>query len=203
MICKYRQWRISQAVDGGHPLPSGLRRHVIGCPGCAAHHEEQRRVAALLTRAGGSMQEAPPFLKERILNAVAAEAQPAEHWLIPDWIRVAIGAAAIAALAWVLIPRLSPDPAIQKAKIMPGKPGKKTTAPIVKQSAAIPPAKTLMELPGLPNPPVEFTLSQLGDSFTAPYTTELNNLKNDLANTRDFLGNRLASLGLAGFKAKP
>jgi hypothetical protein len=59
-----------------------------------------------------------------------------------------------------------------------------------------------LELPGVPQPQVENALTKLGETFSAPYTSEFQNLKNDLANTRDFLGGRLAGLSLAGFDVK-
>ena len=194
MICKYRQWRISRAVDAGHPLPAWLRRHVATCPECAAHHEEQRQVAAALTRAGEHMPEAPPFLRDRIMNAVAAEEAPRDEWLMPNWAKAVTGAAMVAVLMWALATRPGEQPA-------PKTTGKKIPAPIVQQAQAIP-SKTKTKLPTVPKPHVENALTQLGGSFTKPYTSELQNLKNDLAGTRDFLGDRLAVLSLVRFDTK-
>ncbi len=187
MICKYRQWRISRAVDAGHPLSAWLRRHVAACPECAAHHEEQRQVAAALTRAGEHMPEAPPFLRDRIMNAVAAEEAPRAEWLMPNWAKAVTGTAMVAMLVWVLASRPGEQPAPKTTE-------KKIPAPIVQQAQANTP-----KLPAVPKPHVENALTQLGISFTEPYTSELQNLKNDLADTRDFLGDRLAGLSLVGF----
>ena len=194
MICKYRQWRISRAVDAGHPLSAWLRRHVAACPECAVHHEEQRQVAAALTRAGEHMPEAPPFLRDRIMNAVTAEEAPRAEWLMPNWAKAVAGAAMVAMLVWTLAMR----PGEQSA---PKTTGKKIPAPIVQQAQAIP-SKTKTKLPTVPKPHVENALTQLGGSFTKPYTSELQNLKNDLAGTRDFLGDRLAVLSLVRFDTK-
>ncbi len=194
MICKYRQWRISRAVDASHPLSAWLRRHVATCSECAAYHEEQRQVAVALTRAGEHMPEAPPFLKDRIMNAVTAEEAPRAEWLMPNWAKAVAGAAMVAMLVWTLAMR----PGEQSA---PKTTGKKIPAPIVQQAQAIP-SKTKTKLPTVPKPHVENALTQLGGSFTKPYTSELQNLKNDLADTRDFLGDRLAVLSLVRFDTK-
>ena len=187
MICKYRQWRISRAVDASHPLSAWLRRHVATCPQCAAHHEEQRQGAGALTRAGEHTPDAPPFLRDRTMNAVTAEEVPRAEWLMPNWAKAVTGAAMVAMLVWVLASR----PGEQRA---PKTTEKKIPAPIVQQAQANTP-----KLPAVPKPHVENALTQLGISFTEPYTSELQNLKNDLANTRDFLGDRLAGLSLVGF----
>ena len=189
MICKYRQWRISRAVDASHPLSAWLRRHVATCPQCAAHHEEQRQVAAALTRAGEHTPDAPPFLKECIMNAVAAEEAPRAEWLMPNWAKAVTGAAMVAMLVWALATRPGEQPAPKTAE--------PPSAPIVQQAQANTP-----KLPTVPKPHVENALTQLGISFTEPYTSELQNLKNDLADTRDFLGDRLAGLSLVGFDTK-
>ena len=126
MICKYRQWRISRAVDASHPLSAWLRRHVATCPECAAHHEEQRQVAAALTRAGEHTPEVPPlppFLKDRIMNAVAAEEAPRAEWLMPNGAKAMAGAAMVAMLVWALAMR----PGEQST---PKTTGKKIPAPI-------------------------------------------------------------------------
>tara|TARA_Y100001934_G_C12347435_1_gene773581 strand:- start:26 stop:592 length:567 start_codon:yes stop_codon:yes gene_type:complete len=183
MYCRYRQFRISQAVDGGHPLPSWLRRHVATCSGCAAHHEEQRRVAALLARASEHQPEAPPFLKERIMNAISAEPQIHTQPPLPAWAH-AITAVALVALTWTLWQPTTTETQQASQPQSPSEPGKR--------------AEASRELPGISSPPVENALSKLSISFTTPYENELNNLKNDLAVTKDFLGDRLASMGLAG-----
>ena len=190
MICKYRHWRISRAVDASHPLSVWLRRHVATCPQCAAHHEEQRQVAAALTRAGEHTPDAPPFLKRRIMNAVAAEEEPRAEWLMPNRAKAVAGAAMVAMLVWALATRPGERPAPKTAeKIIP--------TPDMQQAQANTP-----KLPTVPKPHVESALTQLGSSFTKPYTSELQNLKNDLADTRDFLGDRLAGLSLVGFNTK-
>lgn len=194
MICKYRQWRISRAVDAGHPLSAWLRRHVATCPQCAAHHDEQRQVAAALTRAGEHTPEAPPFLRDRVMNAVAVEEAPRAEWLMPNWAKAVAGAAMVAMLAWVLATRPGEQPAPKTTE-------KENPALIVQQAQADS-SKTKTGLPTVPKPHVENALTQLGGSFTKPYTSELQNLKNDLAGTRDFLGDRLAGLSLVGFDTK-
>ena len=147
-------------------------------------------MAAALTRVGEHTPDAPPFLKRRIMNAVAAEEAPHAEWLMPDWAKAVVGTAVIAMLVWVLASR----PGEQSA---PKTTEKKIPAPIVQQAQANTP-----KLPAVPKPYVENALTQLGISFTEPYTSELQNLKNDLADTRDFLGDRLAGLSLVGFDTK-
>jgi len=175
-------------------MPGWLRRHITACPDCAAHHEEQRQVATALTRAGEHMPGAPPFLKTRIMNAVASEGVPKTGWLATQWPHAIAVAGIILLLAWAFIPR----PVEQPAPSMAGnKPTPETRQAQVEQQPTAP-----LELPGVPQPHVKNALTKLGGSFTAPYTSEFQNLKNDLADTRDFLGGRLASLSLAGFNIK-
>ena len=196
MICTYRQWRISQAVDAGHPMPCWLRRHITTCPDCSAHHEEQRQVAAALTRAGEHMPEAPPFLKDRIMNAVSSTEAPEAGWIDTQWPHAIAGVSIILLLAWAFIQRPTEQPAPSFAG---NKPSPETVKTQLEQPAAL---LELLELPGVPQPQVESALTKLGETFSAPYTSEFQNLKNDLANTRDFLGGRLAGLSLAGFDVK-
>ena len=144
-------------------------------------------MAAALTRAGEHTPDAPPFLKRRIMNAVAAEEEPRAEWLMPNRAKAVAGAAMVAMLVWALATRPGERPAPKTAeKIIP--------TPDMQQAQANTP-----KLPTVPKPHVENALTQLGSSFTKPYTSELQNLKNDLAGTRDFLGDRLAGLSLVGF----
>ena len=127
------------------------------------------------------------------MNAVASEEAAETGWLTTQWPHAIAVAGIILLLAWAFIPR----PVEQPVPYMAGnKPDPETRQAQVEQPAAP------LELPGVPQPHVKNALTKLGGSFTAPYTSEFQNLKNDLADTRDFLGGRLASLSLAGFNIK-
>ena len=190
MICNYRQWKISQAVDGAHPLPAWLRRHVSTCPNCAAHYEKQRLVAAQLTRSGETMPEAPPFLKERIIDSLPGNEPSLTQWIMPQWVKVSIGVTAIVALAIAL--NQTDNPTSPVAQPMPSPSANTQPQDAIKTT-----------IPALPQPAVQTALTQVSDTLTEPYETEFKNLKNDLTETRNFLSDRLSRLSLAGFKANP
>ncbi len=77
MLCKYRQWLIDTALDGGRELPPGLVAHLARCDRCHAHYREARRVdLALRQTAPDESEPLPPFLAAKALSAVRrAEAE--------------------------------------------------------------------------------------------------------------------------------
>jgi len=48
MLCWFKQWRISSALDDGRDLPAGLRRHVGRCERCKAFLEGSRNLGIVL-----------------------------------------------------------------------------------------------------------------------------------------------------------
>ena len=97
MKCQWFQFLIRHNIDDGQPLNGATRRHVDACPGCRSFYEAERTVARQLNARGEIHAEPSPFLKQRILNQIHAEAQPTPGSAL-RW----IGAAAVASVALVL-----------------------------------------------------------------------------------------------------
>ncbi len=181
MFCFYHQWKIGQHISAQEALPQSLRRHVDACAGCRAHHDDQRRVARLLADVSATIPEPPPYLRERIMRAVAADAaddaDDQRSWALPAFARPAMALALVMLVSWNFWPR--PD----------------TTTPIHSHPQPVAVAQsTPPTLPSLPAMPVESTLSLLGTSIATPYAAEWTGLKQDLASAGAFLGDRLPKL---------
>ncbi len=182
MICFYHQWKISQHVSAGSPLPEFLLRHTARCPRCQAHHAAQSRISRLLAEAQGPVPPPPPYLRERILRAVAADAADEEPhpWIAPAFSRAILGVALLVVALTLVKSHLLPQP--------------QAPAPATLADSQHPSLGAQASPPPLPSLPVQSAFSLLDASLASPYETEWVGLKESLAQMGGFLAGCLPQL---------
>ncbi|GEM_PF-2202848 len=101
MKCRWYQFQIHRLLDEGQPLPAQVEAHVKACAWCESFHRDQANVHERLSAAVEENAAPSPFLKNRILNAIAREECVPSSPASPRWIGV--GAFAAVALALTLV----------------------------------------------------------------------------------------------------
>ncbi|MFT4547642.1 MAG: hypothetical protein ACI9UA_001266 [Pseudoalteromonas tetraodonis] len=93
LLCRFRQFRISSALDDGRELPEALKSHAGSCQSCQQFLTRSQALAEEL-RASVPMEDPPAWLHMKIMAKVrSSEAAPSTS---ERWIPVVAGAAAIA-----------------------------------------------------------------------------------------------------------
>ncbi len=78
MKCRLVQWWVSFHLDDAAAPPAWVKRHLAHCPECESYQQTQASLSqGLRAQATLNREAAPPFLKTRILAAVASEAAKA------------------------------------------------------------------------------------------------------------------------------
>jgi hypothetical protein len=99
MNCQWYQFRIHRLLDEGSPLPARVLAHVKACARCESFYRDQVDVHERLSTPVDDQKASPsPFLKNRILNAIAREQCAPSSPASSRW----IGVCAFAAVALVL-----------------------------------------------------------------------------------------------------
>jgi anti-sigma factor RsiW len=106
MKCSSALRYLSSYIEGDVRYADEIERHLRECAECRAAYDE---IAALISAAGSAPAvSAPPFLKERIIRAVA-ESERRRRFVRRAPVFAGAAVAAIALLAVVLLPTLPPD----------------------------------------------------------------------------------------------
>jgi predicted anti-sigma-YlaC factor YlaD len=118
MKCKLVQWWVSFHLDDSAAPPSWVERHLAQCPACRAYQQSQASLSQGLRAQAAQIREtAPPFLKTRVLAAVAAQSDKSSDPVRAFTRRrsLSIGAAIACALAGGLLLLWHPQAPVEQA----------------------------------------------------------------------------------------
>lgn len=113
MKCRWNQWRISNSLDDGKPLPPTVQKHLLACPQCRDFYKrslqiEQAFAESTLSESASTHQALSNRFYEAAIHSSPSELPDKSH---SRWIPLAAAALFLAA-ASVMIPLLrNPSPA--------------------------------------------------------------------------------------------
>jgi hypothetical protein len=167
MVCKWTQWRISNALDEGGPLSASANKHLMGCARCRDFYRRSLQIEKALAEPSClEPSPTPEALANRIFEAaIHASPSQAPSRFPSRWIALAAAALFLAA-ASILAPLL------RNQNQIPG--------PTIVSNDPVSALQTLVrDLRPIGAAPLPTSATQLQVYLSQPYQKELNLMARD------------------------